>query len=355
MKGDEKSPMGALTPIRQFSPQLKSIPTRKGLKIMSNLILRDSQDSSKLNTSKGITKGFLATYESIETIINGFVSLVVNVFLFAVTTLTPLAAPIAPAFSVYKALSERLQTPFSIALAGAIAIEITGMFVAKTSIGCHNWNSARNKTDHEAPTKLAITMATIFFTVIFVLSLTIELNPNLVIWIYPGFVIVAITVYVCLAISNNLKEWEQKKAQDIELRGLKNSISAEIRTSEKTLKNLIQNLTEIETQLDTRQSEFDTLQAQIDELIARRNELSKSKNELSKSENDTSFGMKSPITDTSIEIANSARQSKIEQRRTRVLQYLERGLNHNEIANELGVSLATVGRDVKNLNGKVVR
>lgn len=304
---------------------------------MSNLILRDFRDSSKLNSpSKGITRTFLSAYESVETIVNGFVSLVVNIFMFAITTLTPLAAPIAPAFSVYKALAERLETPFSIALAGAIAIEITGMFVAKTSIAAHNWNSARNKTDPEAPKALAITMAAIFFSVIFILSLTIELNPNLVIWIYPGFVIVAITVYVCLAISNNLKDWEQKKAQDIELRELKNGLNAEIRKAEKTLKSLAQNI-------DTKQAQFNTLIAQIET----------KQFELSKAQKVVSNGHMIPVKTTNLDTANKAKMTKIDLRRDKILTLIDQGLSQSDIADELEVSIATVKRDIKSLNGTV--
>ena len=176
-----------------------------------------------------MTDSVLRFYSNVERIVNGLVTLIVNIFMFSVTTLAPLAAPIAPAFSVYKALSERLGTPFAIAIAGAIAIEITGMFISKTAIGCHNWNSARNKNEPIAPKSLAIAMATVFFVVVLILSLTIELRPELAIWVYPGFVLIAICVYVALAISNNLAEWTKTKASEAALRNERTGLNVEIK------------------------------------------------------------------------------------------------------------------------------
>ncbi|KKK93040.1 hypothetical protein LCGC14_2696870 [marine sediment metagenome] len=189
-----------------------------------------------------MTDNVLNFYSNVERIVNGLVTLIVNVFMFGVTTLAPLAAPIAPAFSVYKALSERLGTPFPIAIAGAIAIEITGMFISKTAIGCHNWNSARNKNEPIAPKSLAIAMATVFFVVVLILSLTIELRPELAIWVYPGFVLIAICVYVSLAIANNLAEWTKTKADEAALRNERTGLNVEIKQAKIDLETVRDNI-----------------------------------------------------------------------------------------------------------------
>jgi ATP/maltotriose-dependent transcriptional regulator MalT len=57
--------------------------------------------------------------------------------------------------------------------------------------------------------------------------------------------------------------------------------------------------------------------------------------------------------DTSLQEANDTRLAQIEVRREQVLNLLNAGKSQGEIANELKVSLATVKRDTKALNGKV--
>jgi DNA-binding NarL/FixJ family response regulator len=50
---------------------------------------------------------------------------------------------------------------------------------------------------------------------------------------------------------------------------------------------------------------------------------------------------------------NQARQVQIEQRREQVLDLHRQGMNHNDMASELSVSVATIKRDLKALNGSV--
>lgn len=284
-----------------------------------------------------MTKNILNFYASVETIINGLVSLVVNVFMFAITTLAPLAAPIAPAFSVYKALAERLDAPFSIALAGAIAIEITGMFVSKTAIRAHNWNVRKNKTDPEAPKALAIAMTAIFFIVILILAFTIEINPALSVYVYPGFVVVAITVYVCLAVSNDLAKWETDKANDLAQRAERNGLAADIRRAKQEANDLAQMVQDLT-------AEGAKLAQDIDRQKAEMNRLQMT--------NDT----KNPPNDTTImdrlPQANEARRLKKQERLNRIIE-LAADHTQPEMAEILGVSVSTIKRDMKSLNGQL--
>lgn len=78
---------------------------------------------------------------------------------------------------------------------------------------------------------------------------------------------------------------------------------------------------------------------------------------VSNSANDTTTNEPMSQDDTErlahLDEANDTRQAQIEQRRQQVLNLLNQGMSQSAIANELQVSLVTVKRDVKSLNGKV--
>ncbi len=82
---------------------------------------------------------------------------------------------------------------------------------------------------------------------------------------------------------------------------------------------------------------IDTLRAEIDEL---------------KSQKEGIICPNEPPNDTELSRANDTRQAQIEVRRQKVLTLLEQGMNQNEIAELMGVSVATIKRDTKALNGK---
>lgn len=57
--------------------------------------------------------------------------------------------------------------------------------------------------------------------------------------------------------------------------------------------------------------------------------------------------------DTTLDRANDTRKDTKQQRQERVLSLLQEGMSQSQIASELGVSLVTIKRDTKELNGKV--
>ena len=70
-----------------------------------------------------------------------------------------------------------LHTPEYIALLAAVAIELVGMFTAKTALRSWNWRAARTRqTDPDLNPWLATIVAGIFFLVVLILSLAIELR-----------------------------------------------------------------------------------------------------------------------------------------------------------------------------------
>jgi len=61
-------------------------------------------------------------------------------------------------------------------------------------------------------------MTSAFFAVVFLLALTVDLFPSLTALVIPGFVLIAISVYVNLAIHTNLEKLETDKSANLELR-----------------------------------------------------------------------------------------------------------------------------------------
>lgn len=246
-----------------------------------------------------MTKKILSFYSAIESIVNGLIALIVSIFLATVTQLAPLAAPIPPAFSVYMAMRFGLAVPEYVAIIAAISIEVTGIFSARTAIRVRHWNAIRLKSDPEAPLGLSVFMAMVFFVVVLILSFTIELWPELAVWVYPGFVLVSATVYVNMAIAMNLNAWE--KAKD----------------------------------------------------AAKNERLGVAKDKRLLADQKTAIAVERPI-----ETANSrpiaGQEMTVASRRLEVGQLKAAGKSRQEMANELNVSLGTIKNDLRIIsNGKV--
>jgi DNA-binding CsgD family transcriptional regulator len=279
-----------------------------------------------------MTKNILNFYASVETIITQLVRLIVSIASFSIGELAPLVAPLAPSFSIYLAMSQRLHMPQVVALVAAGTIEIVGMYSAKISVRCYRWNSTKGKSEAAVPQALSVAMTAVFYLVVLALALTIELIPGLTALIFPAFTLISVSVYVNMAIDQNLRQLEQNKAAEIELRQKKNGLTADIRAAKNeaaTLANDIQKLA----------NERAKLAADIDRqrrILANGNGQN---------------GVISPLNGASLDKANEAKQDKISQRRRQVLDLKLTGLTNREIAGRLSVSIGTVKNDVRNLNG----
>jgi DNA-binding NarL/FixJ family response regulator len=95
----------------------------------------------------------------------------------------------------------------------------------------------------------------------------------------------------------------------------------------------------------------DTLQAQINELT-RQQTVSFSANDTKPNE---PMSQDDDTRQAHLNDANDTRQAQIQERREQVLTLLDKEMSYPDIANELGVSLATVKRDIKSLNGSVAK
>jgi uncharacterized protein YerC len=105
-----------------------------------------------------------------------------------------------------------------------------------------------------------------------------------------------------------------------------------------SIKELSQQYQTLSRDLEMLGRQRDTLQAQIEEL--------RSIKQKQMSLNDTGYK-------PDIGKAQEAKQAQVELRREQVLNLISQGMSQPDIADELGVSLATVKRDTKALNGKV--
>lgn len=299
------------------------------------------------------TKTFLAVFNSIETVINNLVRTLVNILTFAVTEMAPIVAPLPPAFSIYTAMSQRLHVPFQVAIAAAFAIEVIGMFSAKVSIRCYQWNSQRTKTEPTIPRDLSITMTGVFFTVVLLLALTVELFPALVALVIPGFVLIAISVYINLAIHTNLEKLELDKANTLHLREEKNGLTAQIRTAKKEAETLAERLKTARTKLTALGRE-----------LAGQQQLKRSlENDLIQLNTQVKLGQNQPNSPANfvhsapndLNKANEAKQDQINRRRQELAALLDKNsqLTNRELAGQLGVSLGTIKNDKKALNGSL--
>lgn len=281
------------------------------------------------------TKTFLSSFNSIETVINSLVRMVVNIFTFAITEIAPMVAPLPPAFSIYRAMTERLHVPVYVAIIAAIAIEIIGMFSSKVSIRCYQWNAGRNKTETAVPQALSIAMTSAFFAVVFLLALTVDLFPSLTALVIPGFVLIAISVYVNLAIHTNLEKLETDKSANLELREERNGLTAQVRQAKRDLEKL--------------QNETQKLTAKRTALIA---EIAAKK---AANAGDAVQNMGFVPGDlAALEAAKSSKKSKIAARREEVLRLHTMGETTSKIAEITGYSSDTIRRDIKELNGKAL-
>jgi len=300
------------------------------------------------------TKTFLSIFNAIETVLNNAVRMIVNIFTFAITEMAPMVAPLPPAFSIYRAMDERLHVPFYVSVIAAVAIEIIGMFSSKVSIRCYQWNATRNKTDAAAPQALSILMTAAYFLVVLLLALTVELLPSLTALIIPGFVIIAISVYINLAIHTNLEKLEIDKAANLELREERNGLSAQIRQAKKELSTLTGQYGEVIEQVKMAKRELSTLGRELASQEQQKTDLIL---ELERLEKQAKMAQNAqidyPNTVPDLAKANETKQDKIIKRRERLANLIaqDNTLTIGQLAKQLGVSAGTVKNDKKALNG----
>ena len=216
-----------------------------------------------------MTTRTLALFDCIRAIVSGFVGMLEGIFTDTVTRLAPILAPLPPAFSVYTAMT-KANTPYWIALCTALAVELIGMFSSKVAIQSWNWNRSRLKTEPAAPFTLTVAMAAVYFIVVLLLALSIEIWTQSLIILYPGFVIIAASTYVSNAINGDLSAWQRERDERLQQQKEKRGLGAEIKAA-------LEQLAKLKTDLETTQAEaaalaeaataeLETIQAEAREL-----------------------------------------------------------------------------------------
>ena len=107
-------------------------------------------------------------------------------------------------------------------------------------------------------------------------------------------------------------------------------------------KGTVSALGELTTQLDTRRAELDKLQAAIADTRRATN---------NQSDSNLRAFVKGDL--SALDKANEAKTDKIAERRQQVLIMLQQGMDKADIAEALDVSVRTISRDIKNLNGHI--
>jgi hypothetical protein len=280
-----------------------------------------------------------------------------------------MVAPLPPAFSIYTAMSERLHVPFYVAIIAAIAIEIIGMFSSKVSIRCYQWNTSKTKTEQSVPQGLSVLMTSIFFLVVLLLALTVELSPGLTALVIPGFVLIAISVYVNLAIHTNLEKLEADKSVNLELREERNGLTAQVRKARNDLAELATQADLMNQEARNGRSELASLKAELASGQQAKIDLEASLTELKKlastsqmtgqyegnwpvnGQNGGQFGA------ANLSQANAAKVGKVEARRSKMVELLAKNgqLTNAELAGLLEVGISTIKADKKALNGRIIK
>jgi len=204
----------------------------------------------------------LTLFDGTRTIVSGFVGMLEGIFTDTVTRLAPILAPLPPAFSVYTAMT-RAETPYWIAIATALAVELIGMFSSKVAVRSWNWNRSRLKTEPAAPFRLTVAMAAIYFVVVLVLALSIEIWTESLIILYPGYVIIAAATYVSNAISGDLSAWQRERDERIAQQKEKRGLAAEIKAAKETLESIRTKANDLTAQIETLTTKETTLKRNI--------------------------------------------------------------------------------------------
>lgn len=290
-----------------------------------------------------------------QRVILGLVESVYQTFINTVTLMVPVLAPFPAAYSIYTAMAgDTINAPQEIAILTAVAVELIGIFQAKTALRARNWNLVKRVSDPPAPFSLALAMAMVYFVVGLLLTISIEIWVEAAQFIFPCFVIFAASVYIANAIASDLTRWETERDDRLREQEQRRGLAADLR-------NLREQLATVQSQLAQSETRAATLRDQIarDEAAAAalRDQVARLQSQRESGETETRRPPNGSLTR-----ANESRQRQIAQRRERVKGLHAQGYSNSDIAAEEDISLDTVRRDLQavepeaaapSLNGKV--
>ena len=221
--------------------------------------------------------------------------------------LAPWLAPLLSAVVVGKAM---MNPPFDWALWLAVltgaAIELSGIATLSTALMLWSYRSVSPHRGSVIPLILAVSCAFVYLFTAFALTVVLKIMPGLEVLAYGLFVLLALTSAVNLSL----------RRDHLRRRVVSNPA-----------------------------------------LKAKRTRSNKKRSNLNGS---NGFRVRTPVPDQTdeerwllLERANESKGQQIEERRAQVLCLTQAGKSKPEIADELGVSISTIKRDIYALNGQV--
>ena len=268
-----------------------------------------------------------------------------DALLLLATRWGPWLAPVGPAYFVGRAAHHRLDAHWVIAFIMACAVEAVGIAATHTALNAWAWNNNRRKTDPEAPFGLMLILSFVYFASAFVLSIIVEVYPVSSTYAPAVFIFLAAVAYVTIPTATRLKAWQKERDSEAErkqkerdetfdtLKAARSELSrlqSQIDTLNDTKNDTLSLVSSLEVQRDTLVSEIEILQERIGSLNTELKGVSQ--------------GVKKQKVD-------SSKMSK-DERHERIIE-LSKNHTQEEIATMLNVSISTVKRDCKQLNGAV--
>ena len=101
-----------------------------------------------------------------------------------VAATVPWLASLLPAAIAYKHLVNYLRFDWWLALAGAAVVELLGVATIHTALQLWEFNATKNKSDQAAPFKLAVGAGAVYFVVVVVVNMVLEIGGAAV-WDFP--------------------------------------------------------------------------------------------------------------------------------------------------------------------------
>ena len=306
------------------------------------MVNQDTRLNKTITSLETINTGAAHVGENIAALVESVFDGVFDSALAGLKKVIPWAVTLGPAIALYTSLVPPLaasqwltpQTAQIAALALAIAFEGLGLFITRTLAIANDWNRDKLKSETEIPTGILKWFLAFYVIGGMALVLSIKGWDNPVSWFYASMFIIGPIAHTTGEYADKAKRLIRNKRETMRGREVKSGIAAEIKTA---------------------RAELEALAAEVQQMSAERDglvdEIAKLRKRKAKTE--TMADGVSPLTNTSIEIANDGKAAKIEARRNAVLEHKQQGLKNAEIARLLNVSPDTVRRDVKALNGAV--
>ncbi len=136
-----------------------------------------------------------------------------RVLLATVARLGPWLAPLPPAYFVARATDKRLGTGQVVAVMIAVVIEAAGIAAASATLTAYTWNREKRASDPAAPVGLGLALCAVYLAVGIIISVVLELDGGLAVFVPGLFFALAGQVYAVKAMMSDQVRREQQARQ----------------------------------------------------------------------------------------------------------------------------------------------